>query len=58
VELNGKADPDMLHHLAAALFQAGKREAAVAAQRLAVKLRPSDRELSDQLQNFEKASGG
>ncbi len=63
VELSGQSDPEMLHHLAAALYEDGKLDAALATQRLAVKLRPNDRELAQQLQTFEKkekvpSSGG
>jgi tetratricopeptide (TPR) repeat protein len=58
VELSQKQDADMLHYLAAALFQSGKRAEALTAQRLAVQLRPRDQELTAQLQAFEKANGG
>jgi tetratricopeptide (TPR) repeat protein len=57
VELGGKNDAEMLHYLAEALFRAGQRDAALTAQRLAVKLRPGDKEMAEQLQAFEKASG-
>jgi tetratricopeptide (TPR) repeat protein len=53
VELSGHRDATALHWLAAARFQAGQVAEAVAAQREAVKLRPKDRELTEQLKEFE-----
>jgi len=52
--LSRQKDASVLHWLAAAQFQAGRRTEAVANQRLAVKLRPGDRELCRQLQEFEQ----
>jgi tetratricopeptide (TPR) repeat protein len=57
VELNGKKDADMLHYLAEALHRAGQRDAALTAQRLAVKLKPQDKEMAEQLRAFEKEGG-
>ena len=57
-ELTGRGDPEVLHCLAEVLFREGKVQEAVAAQRDAVKLRPKDPELTEQLSRFEKASGG
>jgi tetratricopeptide (TPR) repeat protein len=53
--LSAHKDADVLHYLADALFQAGKRDDAVKIQREAVQLRPNDAELSDQLTAWEKA---
>jgi tetratricopeptide (TPR) repeat protein len=58
VELSGRRDATSLHWLAAARFRAGQVTEAVAAQREAVKLRPADRELTDQLKEFEGAGKG
>jgi tetratricopeptide (TPR) repeat protein len=55
-QVSGRQDADVLHALAEALFRAGRVEQALAAQREAVKLRPRDRELTEQLAAFEKAS--
>lgn len=54
-ELTGHHDADVLHALAAVLFQAGKKDEALAAQKVAVKLRPRDREMAEQLRRFEAA---
>jgi tetratricopeptide (TPR) repeat protein len=55
-ELTGRKDADVLHALADALFRTGKVERAVALQREALRLRPRDREIAEQLAVFEKAS--
>ena len=55
-EVSGRKDADVLQALAEALAGAGRYEDAVAAQKAAVKLRPADRELSDQLVALEKAA--
>ena len=55
VELSGRRDATALHWLAAARFRAGQVAEALAAQREAVKLRPKDRELTEQLKEFEGA---
>jgi tetratricopeptide (TPR) repeat protein len=54
VELTGRTDADALAGLAEALLRAGRREDALTAQRQAVKLRPGDRELAEQLTAMEK----
>jgi tetratricopeptide (TPR) repeat protein len=54
-ELTGRHDAAVLHWLAAALFQAGKTAEALAVQREAVRLRPQDSELTEQLREFERA---
>src|SRR5262249_2498232 len=56
-ELCRRGDGLMLHWLAAAQFQAGQRAQALATQREAVRLRPADADLAEQLQQFERASG-
>jgi tetratricopeptide (TPR) repeat protein len=58
VELSGHRDATALHWLAAARFRAGQVAEALAAQREAVKLRPKDRELTEQLKEFEGAGKG
>lgn len=58
VELSGRRDAAALHWLAAARFRAGQVAEAVATQREAVKLRPNDRELAEQLKEFEGAGKG
>jgi tetratricopeptide (TPR) repeat protein len=55
VELTGHRDATALHWLAAARFRAGQVAEALAAQREAVKLRPEDRELTEQLKVLEGA---
>src|SRR5205823_1595054 len=55
-DLTGRNDAEVLHSLAEALFRAGRKEEALTAQRVAVKLRPRDKEMADQLAAFEKAS--
>jgi tetratricopeptide (TPR) repeat protein/transglutaminase-like putative cysteine protease len=54
VDLSGGKDADALAGLAEALLRAGRHDEAVAAQRQAVKLRPGDRELAEQLTAMEK----
>jgi tetratricopeptide (TPR) repeat protein len=54
VELSGRHDADALHAWADALYRAGRVEEAVKAQREAVKLKPRDREMAEQLATFEK----
>jgi tetratricopeptide (TPR) repeat protein len=54
-ELSGRQDADVLAALADGLARAGRLAEAVAAQRAAVKLRPADRELREQLTALEKA---
>jgi tetratricopeptide (TPR) repeat protein len=55
-ELSGRKDAAVLHWLAAALAQAGRDEEAVATQREAVKLRPADTELAEQLKSLDKGA--
>jgi tetratricopeptide (TPR) repeat protein len=55
VELTGRRDATALHWLAAARSRAGQLAEALAAQREAVKLRPTDRELTEQLKELEGA---
>jgi tetratricopeptide (TPR) repeat protein len=55
-ELSERKDADVLHALADALFRAGRIEQALVAQRAAVKLKPKDAEMVEQLATFEKAS--
>jgi tetratricopeptide (TPR) repeat protein/transglutaminase-like putative cysteine protease len=54
-ELSGRTDATVLHWLASALFQAGDRLEALTVQREAVRLRPQDAEVCDQLREFERA---
>jgi Flp pilus assembly protein TadD len=56
--LSRRGDGVILHWLAAAQFQAGQREQALQTQRAAVRLRPGDAELAEQLRQFERASPG
>jgi tetratricopeptide (TPR) repeat protein len=56
-DMGGRLDAEVLHYLAEALFGAGRVEEALAAQREAVKLKPRDREMAEQLTRFEKAQG-
>jgi tetratricopeptide (TPR) repeat protein len=53
-ELSQRKDAAILHWLAAALHQNGQKAEALAAQREAVKLKPEDKELTEQLHAFEK----
>jgi tetratricopeptide (TPR) repeat protein/transglutaminase-like putative cysteine protease len=60
-ELSAHKDAFVLHWLATAQYQAGQKAAALATQREAVKLRPKEREMAEQLRDFEKegkSSGG
>jgi len=54
-ELSERKDALTLHWLAAALHKDGKKAEALAAQREAVKLRPNDAEMQEQLRELEKA---
>jgi tetratricopeptide (TPR) repeat protein len=54
-ELSKRKDAAILHALAAALLQTHRRDDALAAQREAVKLRPGDTELLEQLRQIEQA---
>jgi tetratricopeptide (TPR) repeat protein len=58
VELSNRRDATALHWLAAARFKAGQLAEALAAQKEAVKLRPKDRELAEQLKEIEGAGKG
>jgi tetratricopeptide (TPR) repeat protein len=55
-ELSARQDPDVLQALASACAAAGKLEAALVAARAAVKLRPKDHELLEQLSALEKSA--
>jgi tetratricopeptide (TPR) repeat protein len=57
-QLGQRKDGDALHWLAAALFRAGKPQEALAVQREALKCKPADAEVKEQLQEFEKAVKG
>jgi tetratricopeptide (TPR) repeat protein len=54
-KLSERKNADVLHWLAIALLQAGKTDEALAAQREAVKLKPEDREMLEQLRELEKS---
>ncbi len=54
-ELTGQKDAEVLHYLADAQFQAGRREEALKTQRAAVQLKPGDKDMAEQLAGFEKA---
>jgi tetratricopeptide (TPR) repeat protein len=54
-ELSERKEAPILHWLAAALHKEGKNAEALAAQREAVKLKPNDAELEEQLRELEKA---
>jgi tetratricopeptide (TPR) repeat protein len=54
-KLSRREDPAILHSLAAALLRAQRKEEAQATQKEAVKLRPEDPELQDQLRELERA---
>lgn len=51
-ELSGRKDAKVLHWLAAAQFQVGRRAEALTTQREALKLRPEDPELVEQMRQF------
>ncbi len=53
-ELSGRQDADVLQALAAAQHRAGHLADALATQREAVKLRPQDKDLAQQLEDLEK----
>jgi tetratricopeptide (TPR) repeat protein len=55
-ELSGRQDADVLHALAAVLSRAGRAAEALEAQRQAVKLKPADTEMTEQLRALEKAA--
>jgi tetratricopeptide (TPR) repeat protein len=55
-ELSERKDADVLHALADALFRAGRIDHALAAQRVAVQLKPKDAEMAEQLAMIEKAA--
>jgi tetratricopeptide (TPR) repeat protein len=54
--LTKREDALVLHWLAAALFETGRRQDALTVQRRAVELRPMDALLAEQLRTFEKAA--
>jgi tetratricopeptide (TPR) repeat protein len=56
-ELSHKKDADVLHALADALHRSGRLQDALTAQRAAVKLKPKDPEMAEQLAVFEKEAG-
>ncbi|HKB39440.1 MAG TPA: DUF3857 domain-containing protein [Gemmataceae bacterium] len=57
-ELTGRKDADVLQALAEAQFQAGQAEQARQTLREALKLRPGDKALAEQLRAWEKAKTG
>jgi tetratricopeptide (TPR) repeat protein len=56
-ELSQRNDADVLHHLADALHRAGRLQDALVAQRQAVKLKPKDADMVEQLAALEKEAG-
>jgi Flp pilus assembly protein TadD len=56
--LSDRKDADILHALGEALFHAGRVKDALIAQRAAVKLKPKDAEMVEQLAAFENISAG
>ncbi len=56
--LSGRKDAEMLHCLADALFRLGRVQEALKTQREAAQLKPADKDIAEQLQQFEKAIGG
>jgi tetratricopeptide (TPR) repeat protein/transglutaminase-like putative cysteine protease len=52
-QLSRRQDGVILHHLAAALRQAGRKDEALRTQQAALQLRPGDPELAAQLKEFE-----
>jgi tetratricopeptide (TPR) repeat protein len=54
-QLNRRQDPAILHWLAAAQFQAGKTEEAIATEQEAIKLNSHDPEFQQQLIEFQKS---
>ncbi len=57
-KLSGRKDGAVLHWLATALAREGRTEEALVAQREAVKLKPEDQELVEQLRELENAPKG
>lgn len=57
-ELSKRKDGVILHWLAAALSEAGRRNDALAAQRQAAELRPDDADIAEQLRKLEKVEPG
>jgi tetratricopeptide (TPR) repeat protein len=57
VDMNRRKDGVMLHWLASALFRAGQKDESVKVQREALKLRPNDIELQEQLKEIESGTG-
>jgi tetratricopeptide (TPR) repeat protein len=55
-DLGGRQDAEVLHYLGEALFRAGRMDDALTAQRAAVRLKPKDKEMAEQLARFEKAA--
>src|SRR5262249_9870486 len=55
--LSERKDADVLHALADALFRTGQLKDALGTEREAAKLRPDDKEIAEQLRQFEKANG-
>ncbi len=53
-DLTQRKDADVLHALADALHRGGRLKEALTVQREAVKLKPNDAEMADQLAVFEK----
>ena len=53
-DLTQKKDADILHALADALHRGGRLQDALTTQRLAVKLKPKDHDMAEQLAVFEK----
>ncbi len=56
--LSGRKDAEVLHTLADGLFRLGRAQEALKTQREAAKLKPADKDIADQLHQFEKAVGG
>ena len=56
-ELSGKSDADILNALAEALARVGRIAEAVSSQREAVKLKPANRDMREQLDTLEKRIG-
>jgi tetratricopeptide (TPR) repeat protein len=53
-ELSQRRDPVVLHWLAQALFEASRFREALETQRIAVKLKPEDKEFAEQCRKFEQ----
>ena len=56
--LSRRQDAEILHTLADALFRLGRVQEALTTQREAVKLKPTDKEIANQMRQFEKSRGG